>query len=418
MDKTTETQLTKSASELQVNAALLADALPADGFSQRLRQGLSNEINVISDLMLQLPSSVGSSLADDWSNHRSDLLTKTAVSAGIGLGTAVLMARSPVLAKSFTAVLGLGAAVGATTYSAGFLGSAWNADTSVERERLAAGASKSLGRFGADLIETTPGFIGGTWAGLSLTNRIAALESVSLRVRESVDFRLRCVVPEKLHYIGPDVRTVSGVSHGKGVDLLRTAEEIAKTNPWRGVEEGRFFKLNGKGEVKFSSTLGGTTDEVIMGRRAEHMFHTHKDKLLPTSGDFNSVRGTGVISVPERGITTFFEGTSLEAERVLALRAAGKLAEAEQAVASLHGKTFTSLVVDPAKELAVKVSTRWNPASGLEPVAVRPVGFAEAAQHLRTWDGKTLRLSELSASPEALMKPGMTDLMKIILEKR
>ncbi|MBY0552622.1 MAG: hypothetical protein K2W95_35395 [Candidatus Obscuribacterales bacterium] len=400
--------------DLELNAALLADVVPQGG----LRRNLLNEANVVGDLLARVPGSIGTELADDWNNHRGELLTKTAISAGIGLGTAVLLSRSPVLAKGITGLLGLSAAIGGTAYTGRLLGKAWNADSQEQREDLVASAAKDLGRVGAELIETTPGFIGGTVGGLALTNRIAALEAISLRVREGVDFRVRTMVPERLHYIGPDARTVSGVGNGKGtIDLLRATEEIAARNPWRGVEEGRFFKV-GDGKVKFSSTLSGTTDEVVMGRRAEHMFHTHCDKLLPTSGDFNSIRGTGVISVPKYGITTFFEGTSLEAEHALALRSAGRLAEAEQAVAALHGRTFTSLVVDRSRELAVKVTTKWNPASGLEPVAIKPVDFTQATQTLRTWNGKTLSLSELGASNEALLKPGMTDLLKAILQNR
>lgn len=400
--------------DLELRAALLADVVPQGG----LRQNLLNEAHVVGDLLAKIPGSIGTELADDWNNHRGDLLKKTAISAGIGLGTAVLMARSPVLAKGVTGLLGLSAAIGGTGYTGRLLYRAWDADSAAQRENLVSSAAKDLGRVGAELIETTPGFVGGTFGGLALTNRIAALEAISLRVREGVDFRLRSMVPERLHYIGPDVRTVSGVSTGKGtLDLLRATEEIASRNPWRGVEEGRFFQV-GDGKVKFSSTLCGTADEVVMGRRAEHMFHTHSDRLLPTSGDFNSIRGTGVISVPKYGITTFFEGTSLEAEQALALRSAGRLAEAEQAIAGLHNRPFTSLVVDQSRQLAVKVTTKWNPASGLEPVTIKPVDFTQAAQTLRTWNGKTLSLSELTASKEALLKPGMTDLIKVILEHR
>ncbi len=403
----------RSAFEL-TRTTLLADVLPQGG----LPGGFSNEGDAIARLLSKVPSALCEELADDWNNHRGEVWKKSAISAGIGLGSAILLARSPVLVKGVMTIMGIGAAASTTVFGSRFVLSAWNADKEQERELLATSTSKTIARVGAELIETTPGFLAGTGSGIFLTSRVAALEAIALKVRHGVDFRARSLVPESLHYVGSDVRTVCGVGRGKGTfDLLRATEEVAQYNPWRGIEEGRFFKT-GNGKIKFGSTLPGTTDELIMGRRADHMIHTHADKVLPTSGDFNSVRGTGIVSVPKHGVTTFFEGTSLEAENALALGRAGKLAEAEQALQALHQRTFSSLVIDRTKQLALKVDAKWSPTSGLEPVAVRPVDFSQATQHLRSWNGRTLRLSELSTSSDALLKPGMTELMQRVLQAR
>lgn len=413
LEVTTETETAPSCSAL-TRSKFLSEVL----YEESSKGGLGNQIDVLSRLVPKLPGAICHSLEDDWSNHQSALWGKLAISTAVGLGSAVLLSRSPALVKSVMGLMGVTAAMGGTVATGSFLHSAWNADTERDRELLAARTSHTLGGLAADMIETTPAFLAGTGGGVFLTSRLSALENLALRVRHVADFRVRPLMPEALHYVGADVKTVAGIGRSNGtLDLLAATEKIAKSNPWIGIEEGRLFKA-APGKIKFGSALPGTADDVVMGRRAEHMMHTHAEKLLPTSGDFNSVRGTGVISVPKYGITTFYEGTSAEAEKVLALRRAGRLQEAEQSMKALQERSFSSLVVDRTRSLALKVETRWNGITGLEPVSVKPVDFVQAVEHLRNWNGRTLRLAELASSQEALLKPGMTDLMQRVVQKR
>lgn len=424
IERNAESPLPDEKEALLTRTALLADLAlgrPAtldsteQSTSGGLLKGLSNETDTLTRLLPKVPGSVGEALADDWTNRRQDVWKKVAISTGLGLGAAILLSRSPALARYLMSVAGVTAGVGATGCAGSFLISAWSADTAVERELLAAGGAKALGRVGAELIETTPGLVAGTAGGIFLTSRVAALESIAMRVRHSVDFRARRLLPERMHYIGTDVRTVTGVARPNGTfDLLQATDEVVALNPWRGVEEGRFFKP-GKSSIKFGATMPGTADEVIMGQRADHMIHTHADRLLPTSGDFNSIRGTGIVSVPESGITTFFEGTGIEAENVVALRRSGKLLESRQALDALQQRSFRSLVLDQEKQLALRVDTKWNSFTGMDPVVVTPVDYSQAVRQLRTWNGKGLALSELAPSAHAVLKPGMTDLMRRVL---
>lgn len=378
-------------------------------------RNVNNAAAVYCDLLPGVPAAIATQLKSDLSEHTGATIGTLAESAALGLGTAVLLARSPVLAK--TLLFGAGLA-GSTLMAGGtlrFTAEAFNADTQDAQSRLSEQARVSLGKLGANLIETTPAMMLGATSGYMLSSRVAALDTLAGNVRDTAELKMRRIVPEGFHYLSPDAKTLklAGTANGE-VNLYAAAEEMMQKTPWRGMEEGRFFKASTQNSLKISARLPGSEDQVMMGRRAEQVFHTHESSLLPSSGDFNTVYGTGVVAVPKRGILAFYKGTGKEAENVIKLLNSGKAEEAAQAAQALHSRTFESLLVDPRNKLAAGVELSWNhTANRLEPVSVRPLDFSETVNNLSKWKGQ-LNIEALKSSSEALLKPGMTDFLRKI----
>ncbi len=375
---------------------------------------LSNLSSVYANLLPELPAAVAGQIKDDFDKRPGQTALKLAESALIGAGTAVLLARSPVLARTLLAVGGVGAGYIAGKGAYEFNQVAFNAGSLREQQELAAGARDSLARLSADLIETAPAFAIGTGGGLLASRKVGSLAAISAGVRDSVELGARRLMPESFHYLGPGARTISGLGSQQELNLLKAGEEMMKATPWRGIEEGRFFRVSGKDSIKYSARLGGTESEIMMGRRSEQLFHTHKDKVLPTSGDFNSVYGTGVVGLPQKGILSFYQGSGQEARRVIELFKAGNNQEAGLALEALQARRFKTLVLEPGKELSAGVELKWNAASNrMEPVSIYTLDYESTVKTLSKWKGG-LKLESIEKSAEALLKPGMTDLLRKI----
>lgn len=390
-----------------------------------LTGGLSKLSEVMGGTLSAFPDAFKSRLAHDFSADAGSTATKMLESAALGLGSAALLARYPVFAK--TALAGAGTLAGGyLSYQAlNFAARAYSSSSEQERLLLAGSGSKSLAAFSADLIETSPAFIGGISAGTRLSKGIAPGRLPTGGLLESAEIKLRQKLPEGFHYIDLDAKGLKlpGAAEGR-VDLLAAGKEMMKLSPWRGIEEGRFFKLRSTGaksstgqperHVQMSARLPGKEHEVIMGRRSENLFHTHKESVLPTSSDFNSVFGTGIVAVPEKGLLTFYEGTGKEAQTIVRALKQGKVGEAASLGQALGSREFRSLVLDTEKELAASVALKWHPESNsLLPSSVKPLAFEEGIKNLSNWRGQ-LNIESLKPSTEALLKPGMTEFLRQI----
>ncbi len=378
-----------------------------------IKAGLSNIASVYMQTFAAAPGEFANSLSSDFKKPETAL--KVLESTAIGFGTAVLLAKSPVFAKSLLTLGGLGAGTAALGSSLNFSAKAYYANNASEQSALVQTGSKTLGKLSADLLETSPALLAGAYGGLRLTNKFSSLSSISESVKNVAELPARRLAPEGLHYLSTDAQTLKIGSTGEGANLFQAAQEMVSKTPWRGLEEGRFFKLkSATPEIKLSARLPGNESEVYMGKRAEQLFHTHENHLLPTSGDFNTVYKTGVIGVPKEGIITFYEGTGRQAEAILKLQKSGKLAEFSQAAEALEQQTFKSVVFDPQKQLSVRVDLRWNSQqNGMMPVSIKPLDYAESVKKLSKWKGE-LNIDALPAASEALLKPGMTDLIRRI----
>ena len=396
------------------NAELLANN------ENRLTKSVSNLAGVYSNLFPELPSALAAQLKTDLQNPGSTAL-KLAESAAIGFGTAVLLAKSPVLAKTLLAGAGISASALMLGGTMRFSAEAMSANTPDEQARLGISGAQTVGRLTAELLETAPAMAAGAVGGFKLVDKVPTLASLSAKVRDLGELPARRLVPEGFHYLSTDAGTAFMSRRAAGApavaaefDILQAAKEMTQRTPWKGIEEGRFFKTAGNDAIKMSARLPGNPDEVMMGRRAQQMFHTHEKALLPTSSDFNSVYGTGVIGVPERGIITFYEGTGREAQRLSALMKTNKTPETALAVREMLDRDFRSLVVDPAKELAVRVDMRWSPAENrMRLNSIQPLDYSATVNKLSKWNGK-LNIESMQTASEALLKPGMTDLLRKI----
>ena len=114
---------------------------------------------------------------------------------------------------------------------------------------------------------------------------------------------------------------------------------------------------------------------------------------------------------------TFFEGSATDAQNTIGLAKAGQVKEAVRSASSLHAKTFSTLVLDPRNELSVKVDMLWNPTMNrFEPSSVLTLDYTGTVNNLSRWSG-CLNIDHIASSPEALLKPGMTDLLRRMVAK-
>ncbi len=377
-----------------------------------LLKSVKNVAAVYGQMIPELPGAIANQLKHDLVDETGSTMTRFAESAAIGLGTAVLLARSPVLAKTLLTGAGIGSSALMIGSASSFSYEALGANSILEQKQLAESGTKSISRLSAGLIETAPALAAGTTLGLKLSSRVAALDSIAIATRNSAEFRTRMLVPEGFHYFSLDAQKIAAVAEGSEMDLMRAGKEMMRSTPWRGVEEGRFFKISENNSVKVSARIPGSQYEVLMGPRAQQMFHTHDAQIIPSSGDFTSVYGTGIVGLPKEGILTFYEGAGREAENIVALTRAGKMEKAVEAATALHERSFPSLIVDESKQLSMRVDLRWNPQlNRLEPTSIRPLDYADTVKNLSKWDGR-LNISAIQTAPEALLKPGMTELMR------
>lgn len=363
-------------------------------------QGLKNELSVVSGTLSQTPGEFAAKLSEDFSENGLATAQKLIGSLAFGVGTGVLLSRSPVLTKAGLGALGIYGAYEIGSYNLGLLKSAWSASSDLERRQLINMHSKIIGTQAANLFETAPALVGGFAAGSMLTGRSSVLENLALNVRTKVDFPVRKIVPESMHYLGFDSHRLKVAAADGSIDLFRASDEMAKLTPWRGVEEARLFKLGRDGNLKLSEALPGTARETVLGRRSVNTFHTHERSVLPTSSDYHSTKGIGIISTPSQNTLTFFEGTGLQADRLLSLVKSGDRAAASALETSLHKSPYVSVLVNREAEAAVRITKIWNPQKGFEISSLEPLNFGQVSSILaKRQPGQGLGLNALAAEP-------------------
>lgn len=377
------------------------------------KNALSRLASVYSDTLSQVPGKLLSTVSDDLTNNVGGTAIKLGIAGGIGLGSALLLARSPVAAKTLLSGIGIATTAVAAESTLSFSAEALSAESSIAQKKLADDASSSIARLGADLIETAPGLMAGAKLGLRMSPKIDSLNSLANSIQSKVEFPLRTVVPERLHFLGTDTKTISSVSSERGVNLFKAADNLAQSTPWRGVEDARILKLDAL-NLKASARLPGTQHETFIGGRKDFAFHTHESNILPSSADFISVRKAGIVSLPKEGLLVFHEGKGVQAEEILRLKKAGRTTVAEALTGELESNTMATLVLDPKRELAVGVNLRWSGAENrMIAVDARPVKYVDAVNNLSRFTDR-LNIEALESPTHLLTKPGMYKLLQRI----
>ncbi|MBX9723979.1 MAG: hypothetical protein K2X81_21415, partial [Candidatus Obscuribacterales bacterium] len=398
----------------QERSAHLKNAELLSSSESGIAKKLSNIASVYSQVLPEIPSAIGQQLKHDIQEKPAATALRLAESAAIGFGTAVLLAKSPVLCKTLLTGAGIGSTAMMLGSGAIYTKDAMFANSKFEQEKLAQSGIQSSAKLSAALIENTPALLLGASGGAMLTSRVAALDTIASSTRNLAEYKIRGVVPEGLHYVGLDAKTLKNVGGAGELNLYNASEEMLARTPWRGVEEGRFFKVASENSIKISERLPGERLEVVMGRRSQQMFHTHESEILPSSGDFTSVYGTGVVGVPKQGTLTFYEGVGKEAQEAAALLKGSHSEYATAAIEALQRRTYTTVVVEPSKQLAMRVDMRWDALENrMAAHEVSPLSFADTVKKLSKWDGHFVP-GAIESSPEALLKPGMKELISKI----
>lgn len=395
-----------SLSEQQKNADLLDSSLQTTGVLNRLG-------TVYADTLRQVPGKLVNTLSDDIEKNIAGTSLKVGIAGGIGIVSAIALARSPVAAKTILSGVGLASTVVAADSALTFSRDALSAETALARKSLAEHGSSSLARFGADLIETAPAMVAGAKIGLRVSPKLESLNLLANTIQSKLEFPLRKVVPEKLHFVGTDVKAVPAVNSEQGLNLFHAADDLTRSTPWRGIEDARILKVEGA-NMKASSRLPGTQQETFIGGRKDYAFHTHESEILPTSGDFLSVRKAGIVSLPKEGMLVFHEGRAMQAEEILRLRKSGNAGAALALQAELESNTMATLVLDPKRELAVGVNLRWSGAENkLVAINAKPVNYNDAVNNLSRFTGR-LNIETMESPTPLLTKPGMYNLLERI----
>lgn len=390
----------------QSNADLLDSNLKSKGVLNRLG-------TVYADTLSQVPSKLISTLADDIENNIAGTSLKVGIAGGIGIVSAIALARSPVAAKTILSGVGIASSFVAADSALTFSGEALSAETVFAQKALAEQGSNSLARLGADLVETAPAMVAGIKLGLRVSPKFESLNSLANSVQMKLEFPLRKVVPEKLHFVGPDVKSLPLANGERGLNLFQAADDLTRSTPWRGIEDARILKVDGA-KLKASSRLPGTSQETFIGGRKDYAFHTHESEILPTSGDFLSVRKAGIVSLPKEGVLIFHEGRAMQAEEILKLRKTGNASAAAALQSELESNTMATLVLDPKRELAVGVNLRWSGAENrLVATNAKPVNYNDAVNNLSRFTDR-LNIESMQSPTNLLTKPGMSTLLERI----
>lgn len=352
-----------------------------------LAKGFSNEISVIAKTAEEAPGAIWHDLADDWQNHRGKMVGNVAVSAGLGLGADVLLARSPMLDMA----LGVGfVAYGVAKALPGvsnFLGQAWNASSSSQQDAVVKSATNTLGRFGADAAESSAGFLGGGLLGGALV-RYTPAENISLGFSRTVESRVRQILPESWSYRGPGtIKLGSKIMRPDGtVDLLGVAD---KANvPFRSVETARSLDLD-TGRISRSMPGKPTSVNLIYpDAEGRVLFHTHAPGAGAEPGipDILSTNGLGIIR--SGNSTSVYSGMAPELRSNFA-----QTGSLEQAYAMTKPRLQT-LVLDNASKSAKVIDQFVDTSRPLSnPGWMQPretsVDYGAARQFLKNVDPRT-----------------------------
>lgn len=356
-----------------------------------------NNIAVAGKVLPSLHTAVWDELSNDWQNHRTETLTKVGVAAGLGVGIGVLCSRAPVLGREIMAVLGATELTRITGSSIKLIQMAAQADTEQQRDAVANYARKGIASEGALLVETLPGALIGGTAGAQISRRYGIGASLA-SMGQSAEAWQRGAFGDAFTFRGPGARTVSAAGENGGIDLLKLGgnlnESFAGTSTTFGgrtLEQARIWKVGAEstGDVKVSQTIMGnvraegisSAQEVSLGQRAANVSHPHVDgDIMLSTGDFNAVKEGGLVvaHVDDGAILVFGNGKG--------------------GLGNVHS-TWNSLVTQPESGVALRVTSKWNPQLGLEPLAVQPVEWAHAERMLRGYRGGPLPIESLTLAP-------------------
>lgn len=377
----------------------------------RLSQGIENEASVIGRTLAGAPAAIWDELSDDFQKDYKNLLKREAASLGIGAAGGLILSRSQILGRAFVAIpaayFGLKMAHAATSV----VGRAWDADSEAERDSLVSEASRSLGREAATTIETMPAFLAGGAAGMAVGRNSRHLDRLAFAVAESAEFRLRGLLPERVHWRGPGTEKLpaSIVGADGQVNMVRLTELLAERHSWSGVEVGRSISL---AEARMSRAMKGTPFSNDLGFHdvaGRVTFHTHPP-LLPAKGDIipgarpslSDLAATAEVGIIRSGrLTTIFKG-----ER------------SEIAAAALRGEEYSpvlrSVVLDRENRLAVELQSRFSMKTReFEAAIPRTLDYDATIRVLSRWDRKWSTLESIPTDHSALASPLAARLLRL-----
>ncbi len=200
-------------------------------------QGINNDAAVIRQIGHEVSIRVCHDIADDWTNHKSSLLVKEAVSLWRqGLQSACVMKRSPALVGSVLGVVGLYQFADTACGLGHVANEAWSADSDNKRQHLAKEAGAELAHnvvihLPQRLLAPAP-LVGGA-AGTAIGGRIGSLsEMLELSPSRSAGQLLHRVAPK----LASRTADVLGSDVAYGFDRSAFAKTVANTKGLKGIK--------------------------------------------------------------------------------------------------------------------------------------------------------------------------------------
>lgn len=369
------------------------------GGSLSLGDRLLNELNLAGAVVTDTPGKFVNALSDDWENHKGTLARRGVMSLGIGLGSGILMARSPALAKVGLGALGIYQVGRFSMAARTSLADAWNARSQTQLSLIACRATTALGHESALMVETLPGVIAGGAGGMALGRRVRMLSQISGRVADRVAF------------LGPGVdRLPSHLLSQEGkLNAIELSEILASKHPWQGAEIGRSIDVRNLLAGRSTRGTAASVDISFSNRPGRLQFHTHSPHARldgrtlvnskPSAMDLAETAEVGIIQSGQR--TTLYMGATREVA-------------AQQAAGEALAPTLRAIVLDSQNKVAVQLETVFNSATGTyKPTIPRPLHYGEALKTLRNWDGTWQGISSISTDNAALSQEGMIELLKL-----
>ena len=365
-----------------------------------LGQAVENNLAVAGKVLPTIHTAVWDELSNDWENHRGALVAKGAVATGVGIGLGLLCSRAPVLGREIMALAGMTQLTRMTTSGLSLIQMASAADTDAQREQVAGIARHGIAGEAALMIETLPGALAGAKGGAVLGRRYGLAPGLA-GFGQGLEAWQRKTFGDWFSYRGPGSGTLAVAGEETGsIDLLKLGDRMndafAATDTTFGarqLEQARMWKLGAAveaGEVKVGQTVMGRVradnitsgQEVRLGRYADNVSHPHMDgDLTLSTGDFNAVKKGGIVVAHADDGNVMVFGNGKEG-----------LGNADS--------MWQSLVTQPSEGVALRVTSKWNPRVGLEPVAIQPVEWVQAEQMLRSYSGGPLNFEGLRLAPQ------------------
>lgn len=363
-------------------------------------QAVENNLAVAGKVLPTIHTAVWDELSNDWENHRGATIVKGAVATGVGVGLGLLCSRAPVLGREIMALAGMTQLTRLTTSGISLIAMASDADTEAQRQQVAGIARHGIAGEAALMIETLPGALIGAKGGAVVGRRYGLAPGLA-GFGQGLEAWQRKTLGDFFSYRGPGSGTLAVAGEETGsVDLLKLGDRMNKsfaatdtTFGARQLEQARMWKLGAggeTGEVKVGQTILGRVradnvtsgQEVSLGRYADNVSHPHLNgDIALSTGDFNAVRKGGIVvaHADDGNVMVFGNG--------------------KEGFGNANSM-WQSLVTQPGEGVALRVTSKWNPNAGLEPIAIQPVEWAQAEQMLRSYRGGPLNFDALRLAPE------------------